>query len=200
METFCQERLSTAETALDQAWRTDPSDPIAPTKMLSVAVGAGKSPDEMETWFQRAMKANPDNWDACNAETALLVSTMEYGSTEDMLAFGRECLTNQAWGGTVTLMVVDAHQAIANMSGEGKNYWKRPEVWPDIHAAFEEFFRRNPDEVSHRYNYAWYANVCGDWKVLNEQIPLLGEVNYDYFGGREAYDAMVQRARDGAKQ
>ena len=56
-----------------------------------------------------------------------------------MLQFGRECLTNQAWGGSVTLMIVDAHQAIVNYSGEGKNYWKRPEVWPDIHAAYEEF-------------------------------------------------------------
>jgi hypothetical protein len=132
------ERLAIAKPAFEKAWQLDASDPQPPTQMIRVATDAQMGREEMELWFQRAMQAKSNNWDACNNKLRYLYPQW-YSSNGEMLQFGRECLTNQAWGGSVTLMIVDAHQAIVNYSGEGKNYWKRPEVWPDIHAAYEEF-------------------------------------------------------------
>jgi hypothetical protein len=188
-----EERMNVAATDLEKAWRAEPQNPVGPTEMMRMMTALGKDRPEMELWFGRAMKANPDNWDACNSKLNYLYSTGEFPA---MLDFGRECLTNQAWGWTVTLMLVDAHTDVARASGLGKNYFRRPGVWEDIHAAFEEFFRRNPGAVSYHHNYALYADLCGDWKVLNEQLPLLGDINYQYFGGKQAFDAMLKRASD----
>ena len=80
-----------------------------------------------------------------------------------------------------------------------QRYWLQPEVWSDIRAAYEEFFRREPNAVSWRHNYAWYAYKCQAWDDLNAQLKLLGPVNYDYFGGRTAFDKMVAEAREHAK-
>jgi hypothetical protein len=92
---------------------------------------------------------------------------------------------------------VDAH---VNLSGylekpKRSEYWKQPEVWPDLKAAFEKFFRFNPDAVGYRHNYALYAWKCEAWKELNKQIPSLGEINYDYFGGKAEYQRMLREAK-----
>jgi hypothetical protein len=69
-------------------------------------------------------------------------------------------------------------------------------VWKDINAAFDKFFTLNPQETGWRHNYALYAYKAEQWKVLNSQIPLLGEINYEYFGGKDEYDKMVRLAKE----
>lgn len=191
------QRLGIAAEALEKAWKMDSTEPFIPTRMISVR---GEGRDQMELWFQRAMKANPRNVQACKNKLNYL-KLQWYGSYEEMVAFRRECVTNAAWSGYVTSFLVDVHQSIADMSKEGRNYWKRPGVWEDIHAAFEEFFRRNPEVVSSRYNYAWYANACEGWDVVNQQLPLLSEpINYNYFGGRESFELMRKNSKAHTKK
>jgi hypothetical protein len=193
------ERLDTAASALEKAWRMDPTEPLIPNKMITVELGQGKGRDRMELWFQRAMKADSNNVTACKSKMNYLQPKW-YGSYQDMIDFGHQCLTNQAWGGFVTDFIVDVHQAIADSSGERANYWKRPGVWEDVHAGFEEFFRRNPDAVAPHYNYTWYAWNCGAWDVVAQQLPLLSQpINYNYFGGRESFDEMRKYAEQYSK-
>jgi hypothetical protein len=110
-------------------------------------------------------------------------------------------MTNKNYAANVTLVLVDAHQAIANDSKEGMQYWSRPEVWEDIKASFEEFFRRNPDAAGYRYNYAWYANACAHPEVVRKQLPFIKDpINYEYFGGKEAFEAMKAKALASAKE
>jgi hypothetical protein len=146
------ERLKIAEAAYQTGWQIEPGDPLIPTQMLRVVLGLTDGRDKMELWFQRAMKADPNNWEACNYKLYYLYPRW-HGSYEDMIAFGRECSSNQAWGGAVRLYIGDAHFAVANDSGQGTNYWKQPDVWPEIHQAYEGFFQRNPDAISFRHNY-----------------------------------------------
>jgi Domain of unknown function (DUF4034) len=193
------EHMAIAAEALEQGWKIDPSDARIPTLMLRVEEGQGQGKERMEMWFQRAMKADPNNLEACKNKLHYLYPQW-YGSYGEMIAFGRECLTNQNWGGYVTAFLVDAHQAVADWCGEGTNYWKRPEVWTDIHAAFEEYYRRYPEDTDPRYNYTWYANACGHPEVVAKQLQSLKEpINYDYFGGKEAFEAMKARALEAAK-
>ncbi len=193
------ERLAVAAAAMERGWRVDPANATIPAQMITVEMGQGLGRARMELWFQRAMQAAPRSLTPCENKLRYLYPQW-YGSREDMLAFGRECMTNEAWGGPVTAFLVDVHQTIAKMSGEGTNYWKRPDVWPDVHAAFEEFFRRNPEAVRSRNNYAWYARACGAWDVVATQLPLLPEpIDYAYFGGRDAFEAMRQKAQTATK-
>jgi hypothetical protein len=189
-------RLAVAETALEKAWQLDKTDSRAPTLMLLVAMGQAKSRPEMERWFERAMICNSNNYDAC-ANKLLYLEPKWQGSYKEILEFGRECLESKKWGGSVPLIMVAAHDALARYIKEEKEpeYWKDSAVWADIQASFEKFFELSPDAISWRHNYAKYAYRCQQWRVLNKQISLLGPVNYDYFGGKAEYDKMVQLAK-----
>ena len=187
------ERLGVAEKALNHAWSLDPQDPQIPTLMISIVLGQQTGRPEMERWFARAMKADPNNYQACRAKLHFLLPEW-YGSREDMLEFGHECLATTNWGGHVPLTMVDAHINLdRELSGDDRHaYWLMPGVWPDIKAGYEKFAALNPDETRFRYPYAWYAFACGQTNDFVEQIKIIrkneGEVRYSYFGGKDAFD------------
>ena len=196
-----EEHLKLAEKALQSAWDRDSNDPQPATLMLEVCTGLGKERPEMERWFQRAMLAAPNNHAACTGKLRYL-EPMWFGSPEAMLAFGHECVGNTNWSGTVPLVLVDAHDFFASFQeteAARSMYWRRPGVWPDIRAAFEEFFRRSPDDGIRRQTYVRFAYKCAAWDDLNAQLRLLGRVNYDEFGGQEAFAKMLADAREHAK-
>jgi hypothetical protein len=114
-----------------------------------------------------------------------------------MIAFGRECLNSDKFGGTVPLILSDAHRLYNRYDGaKDGSYWKEPDVWPDIKASFEKFFRLNPKAVSWRHNYAWYAHACEQWDTLNDQLTIMGDnINYEYFGGEDKFQEMVKRTK-----
>jgi hypothetical protein len=94
------------------------------------------------------------------------------------------------------LTLVDAHAAIySTQEGEARiNYWRQPQVWTDMQAAYDRFFELNPNSTNTYKYYAWYAYLAGQWDKLNELIPKLDPVDYRFFGGREAFDQMVEAA------
>ena len=194
-----RERLATAETALNKAWSADPYDAQIPTLMISIIVGQQKARPEMETWFQRAMKLDPDNYQACRNKLHYLLPEW-YGSRDDMLAFGRECVASTNWGERVPLTLVDAHSEFARTldADDRRAYWRLPDVWPDIKDGYEKFARTSPDATRFRYPYAAYAFRCGQWQDFLEQVKIIRQdedgPDYRYFGGREAFDKMVEFA------
>lgn len=192
-----EKHLATAEEALNTAWQLNTNESRIAVKMIWVEVGQGKGRDRMELWFQRAMAADPNNYDACDAKL-LYLEPKWYGSVPDMLTFGRECVQNERWGGHVPLILMDAHSAIQREftdDAEKADYWKQPQVWTDLKSAFDRFFELNPDETGWYHNYAWYAYQAGQWDTLNKLIPKLGPVNYDYFGGQDKFEEMVAQGQ-----
>jgi hypothetical protein len=191
-----RERLALAEQGLKTAWSRDPYDAQIPTLMISIATGQQKKRSDMEVWFERAMKLNPENYEACRAKLHYLLPQW-YGSREDMLAFGRECVAHTNWGGEVPLILVDAHSEFARgLSADARrDYWSQPDVWPDIKAAYERFAQTEPDATRFRYPYAAYAVRCGQWPDFSEQIKLIrqndGHVNAAYFGGQETFEKLL---------
>jgi hypothetical protein len=192
-------RLTTAKELLDQSWKNDPGEPRIATAMLDIAVGLSFKRKEMEKWFDRAMQLDTNNYSACEAKLHYL-KPQWYGSPEEMLAFGRQCLSNQ-WGGSVPLILLDAHRTIvAQLPKEHQlTYWNDPDVWQDVDLTFKRFFSINPDAVSYRHNYAWYAYHAGEWRVFKEQLSHFKGTNYAYFGGKEQFDQMVAKAEAAAK-
>ncbi|MGH7954138.1 MAG: hypothetical protein ACREFE_19770 [Limisphaerales bacterium] len=145
------------------------------------------------------MAFDPDDYDACNSKL-LYLEPKWYGSVEDMLAFGLSCVQNTNWGGRIPIILVNAHLDIAEQysdKSERADYWKRPEVWADIQSAYDRCFQINPDATDLYYYYARFAYRAEDWDKLNELIPKLGPViNYDFFGGKDEFDKMVQLAKE----
>lgn len=150
----------------------------------------------MELWFKRATDLDPDYYDAFAAKLYYLEPKW-YGSQEDMLEFGHECVASKKWGGHVPLILRDAHESLARYLPKEQQaaYWERPEVWKDLKSAFDKFFELNPQEVGWHHNYALYAYRARQWDELNRQILLLGPINYEFFGGKAAFDEMVRQAK-----
>ena len=191
------ERLAEAEKALTKAWELNPRDERIALQMLRVELGQGKGRARMEMWFQRAAVLNPNYYDAFHAKLYYLEPKW-HGSPEDMLEFGRECVKSKQWGGHVPLILRDAHESLAKYLKKEQQaaYWKQPEVWEDLKAAFEKFFALNPGEKGWRHNYALYAYRAEQWDDLNLQLPLLGKINYEFFGGKNQYENMVRLAKE----
>jgi len=196
-----QADLAVAETALEKAWKLNPHDERIAVNMIRVAQGQHKSREEMERWFSRAMEANPNSYAACDYKLQYLYPQW-YGSGEDMVAFGRECVHNPDWGGNVPLILPEVHRLIRNSLPKGPErnaYLKQPGVWQDLQSAYDRYFQINPGATARYYDYAWYAGNAEEWDTFLKLIPKLGKVNYDYFGGEEAFNKLVQTAQEQTK-
>jgi len=189
------ERLNAVKGHLDRAWKADPSDSRIATAMLDVAVGLSFDRAEMEKWFALSMKLNSNNYAACEKKLHYL-KPQWFGSDEEMVNFGRQCVSN-SWGGSVPLTLLDAHRAIVAFLPQAQQlpYWKQPVVWRDIDTAFKRFFELNPEAIDYRHNYAWYAFHAGEMHLFKEQLSFFKGTNYSYFGGKQQFEAMVAKAQ-----
>src|SRR5439155_26002432 len=142
----------------NKAWELNPRDERIAYQMIVIELGQGKGRPRMEMWFNRAAELNPNYYEAFHAKLYYLEPKW-YGSPEEMIEFGRQCVASTNWGGRVPLILKDAHDSLAKYLPKDKqaSYWKRREVWKDIKAAFEKFLALNPDETRWRHNYARHA-------------------------------------------
>ncbi len=195
-----KENLKISDKALRKAWELEKKDTAIPLAMISVCVGEELPRAEMEIWFNRAMQIDPACFAAVQAKANYL-DPKWYGSAEDVLEFGRQCVASTQWKGTVPLFLVDAHVTVSRYleKEQQPKYWLNPAVWMDVRNSYERFFELNPEEVSYRHNYAWWAYKCGKHREFLEQVALFPSINYEYFGGRQEFDRMVRVAKDVTK-
>ncbi len=196
------EKLAVAESALKEAWALNSDQVLIANEMLCVELGQGRGRDTMELWFQRAMNLDTNNYWACS-EKLLYLEPKWYGSTRDMLAFGRQCFESVSWGGKVPLILAVAYRSIAESylpDSMKKTYWKQPSVWRDFSAAYEKYLASHPDDLRAHQFYAHYAYLGQHWSVLNEQLPLMSSPDYTIFGGKAAFDEMIRVAKDHVDQ
>jgi tetratricopeptide (TPR) repeat protein len=189
--------LDEAGKSLNEAWKLNPKDERIPLKMLNVELGQGKGRDVMELWFNRAMALDPNDYDICSSKLYYLEPKW-YGSTEAMLDFGRECVQSTNWGGRVPIILVDAHIAICNGYTEPQNqtnYWKQPEVWPDIKAAYDRFFELNP-KAPIFIKIMLGMPIVEQWDAFIKIAQKVRSEDYNFFGGEYEFDKMVQLAKN----
>lgn len=191
-----EEHLTQAATLFERAWNLGPTNTAIPIEMLGVVLSLPSQEARMETWFRRAMDLDPNCYDACHQKAWFLLPKW-HGSVEEVLAFGRECVASKTWGGRVPLVLVDAHQFLADDKATGlkDDHWKQPGVWDDVRSAYEKFFQLNPDATSWYPYYARYAYRCGQFAKFNELLPRFGDIDYEDFGGREKFEEMVRTAK-----
>jgi hypothetical protein len=190
------ERLGIAEQALNSGWALDPSMKEIAEQMITVELGQGRGRDRMEAWFQKAMQLDTNNYNACLRKLSYLEPKW-HGSPEAMVEFGRQCVASKQWGGRVPLILLKAHETLFGyMQAENRtNYWKQPLVWKDIKTCLDRFHELNPQDKQWRQTCFLYACLAEQWEEARKQLPLLEHLDYTYFGGKEAYEKMVQATR-----
>lgn len=192
------ERLEKAERLLERAWELDPKNKVIALEMMTVELGQGKGRQRMELWFNRVMALDTNNYNACSAKLNYL-DPKWHGSPRDMVAFGRQCVASTNWGGSVPYILVNAHETLVRYlpKTEQPNYWRQPEVWKDVRAACQKLLKTQNNDLKWRKRYSWHAYKAEQWKEFLEQAKHISKPeDYPYFGGKEAFDRMVQLAKE----
>jgi hypothetical protein len=171
-----EERLMEARKAFEEAWTANPGDAFAATRMLTVQKGIGGDRNEMEKWFERAMKANGDNRQACYAKLDWL-DPKWHGSLEEMMAFGRACRETKNWRAGITLLAIDAHRRARQHSPEGqqRDYFKKEEIWKEVRELYDEYLQHYPADHAERSKYAAYCYLCGKYAESHQQFQTVGD-------------------------
>ncbi|MEP6757252.1 MAG: hypothetical protein ABJA67_17230 [Chthonomonadales bacterium] len=191
-----EEKLRKAEAELEAAWELNPKQPLIPEEMMTVELGQGKGRDRLELWFQRAVHLDTNNFRACRQKLYYLEPKW-YGSPQDEIAFGRECVASTNWGGEIPLLLVQAHQSLAKYLPKEKqsDYWLLPGVWEDVQSAYNKYLKAHPKDLLERSYYAVFAYSGSHWDVLNEQLLLLGSENYRLLGDEDKISDIVGAAK-----
>ena len=198
-----EKELKRAESSFRDAWKMDNTDPETARWMIEICVSLSYPRQEMETWFQRAMAADPGYFPACRTKLRYLEPKWG-GSPEAMIAFGREYLTNTAYKGDVTTTLVEAYKILAGYYHDEPaklaQFYAWPQLWQDVSEFYAEVARRDPDATWYHNNLAWYAWRCGKWDALAQEVAKIQKPNYSYFGGEVGYQKMLDALKAHTKQ
>ena len=75
-----------------------------------------------------------------------------------------------------------------------------PKYGPTLRQLLNGFSKRTRTKLAGITKYAYYAYKCEQWEQFIELLPKLGQtLNYDYFGGKNKFDQMVQLAKGNIK-
>jgi hypothetical protein len=200
-----RERIAASRTALEKAWELDQNNGVAATAMLTVARAQGLTVPEMETWYQRAIQADPTSENTVNGKLEFLEPKW-HGSAQAMLAFGRQLLKDGKWDTGQPLCLVDVHTRLAMYDRGNDDYYSRlakyfaahPDAWDDVKTVFEGYLQRTPGSRYQRTRFAVIAAWCGKWKEADEQFKKLGEQYSHRFVPAQLYTKLRAQAAERA--
>ena len=150
------QRLDEARNALEEAWNIDPTDPRTAQMMIQALKGLGGAPEDVlfdvKLWFDRGIKADPDNRDLCE-ELLDLLDPKWHGSKEKMLAFARECAKTANVCNRIGLLIGNAHMRISQrMSAEDRRrrISSRSKCLDEFNQSIDRYFLKVADDRTER--------------------------------------------------
>ena len=188
------DRLEVADKALSEAWKLNPEHNAIPTVMLEVVKGLGTDRQDMEEWFERAVRLDDNNVYACSQKLDWL-SPRWYGSDKEVVAFGRACRDTRNYPSGIPLLLVTAHFAVCGRLPEDqmRDYLSQDEVWKDLSGVFEEHLKRLPDDRATRTRYAAFGWLSKRYDEAARQFRTLGDRTV---ADKIFSEAFLKRARD----
>jgi hypothetical protein len=187
-----QTHLKQAESDLEQAWKLDAGIATIAVDMLWTSIGRGHDQETLERWFQRALAADGDNYQACDAKFQYLQPKW-YGSIEEALAFGQQCAATRNWNSDIPLVMLAARDLQANFypaSDPGRKYlvYLDPETWSDVSTVLKAYEARYPDSTGLRSFALSWADLCGNRREAERQSRLLhGKIRRDVITDANRY-------------
>lgn len=181
------EHLEKAEEALTKAWEMEPSRPMAPASMITVAMGkADGSAEGMRLWFDRATKARID-YPAAWRSMIWGLRPRWFGSHEDMLALGIAAINTKRFDTDVPekfLTIVSDIESELNLAPGAHTY---SEHWKQFREMYEGYVAepsKKQDERAWRTTYAIVAYFAGEYQTAREQFEAMNwKPEESYMGG-----------------
>jgi hypothetical protein len=163
------ECLATAERDLEAACAQFPKAAVLSDLLMSVELAQGKGRDRMERYFAAAIAADPGRYDSYENKI-LYLQPRWHGSTEDVLAFGKECLDGNLWRTNVPLILIDAMETLEETDPEIRD---DPEAQALLKRMYTEYLAIYPNSVKYRGLYLKFLLHIGDFKEARKQDEIL---------------------------
>ncbi|WP_149110742.1 hypothetical protein [Limnoglobus roseus] len=194
-----KDRLATAQQKLEAAWQADSTLAAPATHMLDVAKGLGFEREAMETWFRRAMEADPDNLTACEAKKDWLQLKWR-GKPKDALAFTYQCLRTNNYYAHLPFLAETPQLAVLPVEKQEliEEYTGRAGTWTPVQVIYEAHLARYPDDVWAHTRYAQRSGLWGKWDVADAQFKALGGKPWPGIFAKDEFTRLAQKAKDEA--
>ncbi|MFB3880523.1 MAG: hypothetical protein ACE149_04630 [Armatimonadota bacterium] len=182
--------LKKARSLLTRAWRNYPEYPQAPAEMIRVTMGGGGGPGETERlWFDRAVAAQLDYYDAYEALTRALLPRWG-GSHEEMYDLGVECLNTGRFDTNVPMQFMQVLLWITHDYDGDASVWTAAESQGHLGKLFDGYEGATTGERhtywrSARAATAWFL---GDYDQARAIADELGD-SFDTSPLKESFDA-----------
>jgi tetratricopeptide (TPR) repeat protein len=168
------QRLQQARQILESAYAQYPDEPAISDLMLVVALG-GFDRDTMEMWFQRAIKADPNDYTAY-LNKAYYLQPRWYGSEDEVWKFGQECAATKNWSYKIPIVLPINVELVAE-SGD-QNIFARDDVWQLVASVYHKYLDLHPRCNRYRTDFLKDAYLGHHQDVVAEQFKILGK-NWD---------------------
>ncbi|MCI0685388.1 MAG: hypothetical protein L0Y71_25085 [Gemmataceae bacterium] len=170
-----KERLGQAKEALEQAWKIQPDDPATSTRMITITMALTGSREDMELWFERAIKADGNSREACAAKMDFLDPKWR-GTAEELLAFGKACRDTRNWRAGITVLGTEPYVRIAQLRVEHlRPFFRAPAVRETVEAVYDEYLTHHPHDHGRRTEYAIWCHYFGRYGDSNKHFRVLGD-------------------------
>ncbi|WP_422930025.1 hypothetical protein [Singulisphaera sp. PoT] len=170
------ERIDEARKMLEESWKLSPGDSYAATHMITVEMATGHGDrGEMEKWFERAMDADGDDFDACWRKL-LWLEPKWHGSLQEMISFSRACRESKNWRSGIALMPAEVYHRLGEQfpTTTQVKFYKQDELWKDVRGLFEECLKAEPENHIARSEYAAFGYLCSRFEEAHAQFEKLG--------------------------
>jgi hypothetical protein len=177
------EHLGEARASLTEAWKLHPQLPLAPARMVYVAMG-NSGAEEMRLWFDRATAAQIDHPGAWSSMRWGLRPRW-HGSHETMLALGIAAVDTKRFDTDVPRKFFDV---ITDIESElklprGDRIFGRSDIWPHVQRMYEGYIAEptvGSVRDGWRSTYAVVAYFAGKYGVAREQLEKLNWAPWPY--------------------
>lgn len=169
--------LALARQSLTRAWELHPELPLAPCRMMTVALGESDI-GEMRKWFDRATAAQVDYAGAWK-EMRWGLRPRWYGDYQSMLAFGVTALKTHRFDTDVPRKFFDS---VSDVESEmdlpaGHHIYARADVWPHLQELYEGYIAEPSlsayDRDGWRSAYSVIAYLAGKYDIAQKQLLAL---------------------------
>lgn len=156
--------LAKARQHFGRSWELNPKDPTAATWMIEVSMGDGAGKKEMRAWFDRAVTAQMDYFDAYRSFIWALRPRWS-GSHEEMLMFADEFLRTGRFDTCVPFYYFKVVADIASEESDAKAIYERPKIAGNLKLVLDTYLATRDSPVS--VSYAHTVSAILDFKAGN---------------------------------
>jgi hypothetical protein len=167
--------LGNARRSLSRAWELRPDLPMAPGRMITVAM-ADSGMGELRLWFDRAVEAQLDYFPAWR-DLRWGLRPRWGGSLESMRAIGIGAINTERFDTDVPRMFFDVVIDLeAEVGTRGGRLFGREDIWPHMQKMYEGYIAeptRAYERDGWRSAYTVVSYLAGKYDVASQQLTAL---------------------------